>query len=137
MIIIFKVYKTIPWISIQSIGLSISHWVGRNEYVVYFTDILKLLGSHLCPGTILDYLATKTIVNCRVDQCKIDAPLLIWLLTHQILLIPNAKRSLVREIHWRINCTSIVTFKFASLGERIEDSGELLLTDRVIKVLVV
>ena len=97
---------------------------------------MKLCLHHGLPNALLNYLATKTILDSRVEQGQVDAPLLIRRLC-RILLIPNAKERLVCQVHWSVH----VAVRVAAILDKIDtlrkvciDGWQSLLSDRIIQV---
>ena len=88
---------------------------------------------HGSPSALFYNLAAKSIIDDRVQECQVNLPDFFRLLGG-ILLIPDAEKGLISQVHWLVNVALFIFIKLYILDELVVDCGQLLPTDRVVEV---
>ena len=94
---------------------------------------LELLLLHVLPGSLLDDLATETILDGTVDQSEVDAPLGCISLSG-VLLVPHSEESLVGQVHLFVHIARPVVREVIPLHKLVVDGGKRLLSKFVVEV---
>lgn len=109
--------------------------VFRHKYFIYFILILELGVMHLHPGSLLDNLTAKSILNSAVEKGEVNAPLCFVCLS-RVLLVPNTVECLISEMNGSINVTHSIGSEVVSLHKFVVHRVKSLLSNLIIQLAV-